>query len=137
MTPQDMAEAHAAAFTQSRPWTAAEFSDLTASPFIHALGNKQAFALYQVVADGAELLTIATSPEHQRKGLARALMRGWHARAGQLGARHAVLDVAADNIPAIALYESCGYARCGLRPAYYQRPGAINVDAIVMERGLP
>ncbi|EEX08583.1 ribosomal-protein-alanine acetyltransferase [Ruegeria lacuscaerulensis ITI-1157] len=137
MTPQEMAEIHAAAFTQSRPWTASEFADLTAGRFTHVLGKQSAFALFQVIGDEAELLTIATHPNHQRQGLARALMQGWQTRACALGARRAVLDVAADNIPAIALYQGCGYAPCGLRRAYYGRPGANNVDAIVMERTLP
>ncbi|GAB4551164.1 MAG: GNAT family N-acetyltransferase [Ruegeria sp.] len=132
-----MAETHAAAFTQSRPWSASEFADLAAGRFTHVLGNKSAFALFQVIGDEAELLTIATHPDHQRQGLARALMQSWQARAAELGARRAVLDVAADNAAAIALYQSCGYARCGLRRAYYRRPGADNVDAIVMERTLP
>ena len=71
MTPQDLAHTHAAAFTQSRPWTADEFADLLANRFTHyVVGNAQSFALFQVIADEAELLTIATHPSHQRQGLA-------------------------------------------------------------------
>lgn len=137
MTPQEMATTHAAAFTQSRPWTAEEFADLLSNRFTHALGNKHCFAVFQVIADSAELLTIATHPDRQKQGLARETMALWQAEASRLGATHAILDVAADNMPALSLYQSCGYARCGFRPAYYLRENAPNMDAIVMERGLP
>lgn len=136
MTPADMASTHAAAFTQSRPWTAEEFADLLTNRFTHFVGAAQAFAVFQVIADSAELLTIATHPRFQRQGLARALMNEWHDSARKLGAMQAVLDVAADNHAAISLYESCGYARCAIRKQYYLRENAMNMDAIVMNRGL-
>jgi ribosomal-protein-alanine N-acetyltransferase len=39
------------------------------------------------------------------------------------------LEVAADNRPALALYESLGFARAGLRVGYYRRPDASLMDA--------
>ncbi len=137
MTPRDMAETHAAAFTQSRAWSAAEFTDLLTNKFTHTVGVAESFAVFQVVADSAELLTIATHPSHQRQGLAQSIMAKWHAQAHKLGATNAVLDVAADNKPAISLYERCGYIRCGTRQAYYLRENAPNMDAVVMRRSLP
>lgn len=137
MTPQDMADTHAAAFTQSRPWSAREFTDLLANRFTHAIGNKWAFSLFQVIGEEAELLTIATHPARQRQGLGRASMVAWQGMAVDLGARRAFLDVAADNVAAIALYQNCGYAPCGLRRGYYRRDAPMKVDAIVMERPLP
>lgn len=137
MTPNQMAMTHAAAFTQSRPWTAVEFTDLLANRFTHVVGNADSFAVYQVIADAAELLTIATHPDHQRRGLALKTMAAWHAQAHQAGATHSVLDVAADNDPAILLYQRCGYAQCGIRRAYYLRENAPNMDALVMQRSLP
>lgn len=137
MTPQDLALIHAAAFTQSRPWTADEFADLLANRFTHSVGTSQSFALFQVTAGEAELLTIATHPLHQRQGLARQCMSIWQARAVELGAQRAFLDVAEDNSAAIALYEDCGYAPCALRKGYYARKNGINCNAIVMERCLP
>ncbi len=136
MTPQDMAETHAAAFTQSRPWSAEEFNDLLANRFTYAIGDKRSFALIQVIGEEAELLTIATHPNYQRRGLARGVMVDWHAKAQSLGAIRAFLDVASDNHSAISLYQSCGYTPCGNRAAYYQRKSGPNADAIVMERRL-
>ncbi|WP_170573896.1 GNAT family N-acetyltransferase [Ruegeria atlantica] len=136
MTPQDLAQTHAAAFTQSRPWTAQDFADLLANRFTHVVGTAEAFALFQVILDEAELLTIATHPDRQRQGLARICMHDWQAKAIQLGATRALLDVAADNLPAIALYERCGYVPCARRKGYYQRGNTEKIDAIVMARDL-
>ncbi len=136
MTPQDMAETHAAAFTQSRPWSAEEFSNLIANRFTHVVGDKRSFALIQVIGEEAELLTIATRPDYQRRGLARRIMADWHAKARELGAIRAFLDVASDNHSAISLYQTSGYTPCGNRADYYHRKSGPNADAIVMERPL-
>lgn len=133
MTPERMSKIHAAAFTQSRPWSTAEFRDLLANSYTHAIGDDCCFALYQVIAGEAELLTIATHPDHQGQGLARACMHNWQAHARQIGARWALLEVAVDNAAACALYEKCGYVVCGQRKGYYRRDGQPSVDAIVME----
>ncbi|WP_170789745.1 GNAT family N-acetyltransferase [Ruegeria lacuscaerulensis] len=133
MTPRALAGTHAAAFTQSRPWTEAEFNDLLQNHFTHVVGNEHSFALIQVIADEAELLTIATCPQMQRQGLARARMEEWHALAKTLGARRAFLEVAQDNAAAISLYETCGYRPCGLRRGYYVRENNQKIDAVVME----
>lgn len=137
MTPAQMACTHAAAFDLARPWSAAEFSSLLDNPFTHVVGSASCFAVFQVIAGEAELLTIATDPKFQRQGLAFACMQAWHRRASDLQATRALLDVAADNGPAIALYRRCGYAQCGRRQGYYARDNAENVDAILMDRSLP
>ncbi|WP_417678316.1 GNAT family N-acetyltransferase [Pseudodonghicola sp.] len=131
-----MAATHAAAFTQSRPWRSDEFADLLTMSGAFACGDTRCFALIRVIADEAELLTIATHPDHQRQGLARALTTVWQAEATARGAARAFLEVAADNPGAIALYEACGYQRIGLRCGYYPRPQAPASDAILMGRAL-
>ena len=133
MTPDALARLHAAAFTQSRPWGPTEFADLLRGRFTHMIGDARSFALFQVIADEAELLTIATHPDHQRQGLARHLMAVWHAQAQNLGAARAFLEVAADNTSAMGLYAACGYMPCGRRRAYYRRRDGSDTDAILME----
>ncbi|KIC16960.1 GNAT family N-acetyltransferase [Leisingera sp. ANG-Vp] len=136
LTPGQMAAAHAAAFTQSRPWNADEFSALLESPLVFAAGDARCFALVRVIADEAELLTVATHPEYQRQGLARACMTGWESEARERGAAEAFLEVAADNAPAQALYSACGFAECGRRAGYYRREGANPMDAVLMRKPL-
>ena len=136
ISPQHMARLHAAAFTQARPWSETEFTELLDSPLCFAVGGPDSFALVRVIADEAELLTIATNPARQRCGLGRACMLAWQKQARLRGATRAFLEVAADNHAAGALYESCGYAPVGLRKAYYERSNGPAVDALVLAHDL-
>ena len=110
-----MARLHAAAFTQSRSWSADEFASLLSSPLCFSVGNTKCFALIRVVAGEAELLTIATHPDYLRQGLAVQCMKMWQEQARLRGAAKAFLEVAADNAPARALYVKCGFEDCGTR----------------------
>ncbi|TDK42431.1 GNAT family N-acetyltransferase [Antarcticimicrobium luteum] len=132
-----MAMTHAAAFRQSRPWRADEFAALLSLPGTFALGDSACFALVRVIADEAELLTIATHPDHRRQGRARTCMAAWMAEAARRGAAQAFLEVAHDNAAALALYEAMGFHRSGLRRGYYPRPGAVAADAVLMSCRLP
>lgn len=136
MTPADLADTHAAAFAQARPWSAEEFANLLDQRFCHVAGDATCFAVFRVIADEAELLTIATHPDAQRQGRALACMSRWHDSASALGAAQAFLDVAADNHPAIALYKACGYVQSGTRTGYYPRSNEAACDAILMTRNL-
>ena len=136
MNPHEMAAIHAAAFSQSRPWSADEFAEFLAQPAVFACESGQSFALVRVIADEAELLTIATHPSVQREGRARELMHMWQSEAVRRGAQHAFLEVAADNSAAQHLYLSCGFVQAGLRKDYYARAGGRAADAVIMTRDL-
>ncbi len=137
ITPADMATTHAAAFTRSRPWGTGEFTSLLQHPACFATGDARCFALARVIADEAELLTIATHPDFRRQGLARLCMTTWQATAHQRGATRAFLEVGADNQGAIALYQAGGFKPCGRRKGYYRHNKGAPIDALVMARGLP
>lgn len=137
MTPAALAALHDAAFPDARGWTTEEFSSLLASPRVFLVECNDGFAIGRAVADEAELLTIAVAPTARRQGLGRILLARFEAAADTHGARRVFLEVAADNSPARALYESAGYVRIGTRPAYYARPGAIPATALVMHKPLP
>ncbi len=136
MQPDEMAAIHAAAFTQSRPWCVEDFATLLDQPTVFACYNDHAFAVARVVADEAELLTLATHPAAQRRGHARALMETWQTIAKGRGARRAFLEVASDNPVAHQLYVSCGFNQTGLRKGYYPRAGIQPADALIMHRDL-
>ena len=136
MTPDALADLHAAAFAQDRPWTAPEFASLLSLPGSLLLGDGRAFLLGRVVLDEAEVLTLATHPGHRRQGLAAALLASFEAEARSLGAIHAFLEVAEDNLPARVLYEGHGYAEVGRRRAYYARSDATAAAALVLARPL-
>jgi len=64
------------------------------------------------VVDGqlVGLFDIVTDPAHRRKGYAARLVRGVLANAGEQGATGGYLQVISKTAPAVALYESLGFA---------------------------
>src|SRR4051812_17553812 len=84
--------------------------------------------------DTSYVQTIAVAPAWQGKGLGTRLLETLLAEADRRGCRQVDLEVRADNETAIQLYERHGFARVGLRRAYYQPSGA---DAVVMHRDGP
>lgn len=135
MTPEDMARTHARAFAgQSRGWSAQEMADLVQSPLVFAVGDARAFALGRAIAGEAELLTLATDPDHRRLGLARGCIAAFEATAQSRGARTAFLEVAADNMAARALYKVSGYQEIACRTGYYTHADRAAVDALILQK---
>lgn len=133
MTPAELAALHRRCFpAHPRPWSEAEFGELVQNPLNFLLTRPQGFLLGRVVADEAELLTLAVAPEHRRQGIAASLLREFSLTLRQCGAHEAFLEVASDNAPAIAVYASDGWIQVGSRHGYYA-PG---IDAIVMRRSM-
>ena len=137
VTPAHLAMLHRAAFTQDRAWSEDEFANFLATAYCHVLADTNGFALIRVIADEAELLTIAVHPDHRRAGLGKSLLIQSMAKAADQGAFELFLEVAADNTGALALYQSTGFAQVGLRPGYYAREGTAPVDALLLSRPLP
>lgn len=131
MSPGDLAALHARSFTAPRPWSAAEFAGFLAEPAVFLLTAKGGFLLGRVVADEAELLTLAVAPEARRLGTGRALVAGFAAEARRRGAVQAFLEVAEDNAGARALYAGAGWAEAGRRRGYLAGPGGRRVDALI------
>lgn len=124
-----------------RGWTRQDIAGLLASPgvagFLLTEGTSDiGMAICRVVADEAELLTVAVDPSHRRRGAARLLLGAVADRAGGDGARTLFLEVGADNPGARTLYESLGFRTAGRRAGYYARAGRPAVDAIVMRLNL-
>ena len=76
-------------------------------------------------------LGLMVAASHRRRGVGRALLEQAVAWAGASGIRKLELHVFPWNEPAIALYESFGFEREGLRKGHYLRDG-VPVDAILM-----
>jgi len=68
---------------------------------------------------------------YRRQGIGRSLLQTAVDWARETGVRKLELHVFPWNEPAIALYESFGFEREGLRKGHYLRDG-IPVDAILM-----
>lgn len=137
LTPQDMAAIHAASFTLPPPWAAAEIAATLASPGAFVLREDQGFLIGRVILDEAELLTLAVAPAARRHGIGARLLAAFHARARDLGALSAFLEVAAGNAPAQALYRGAGWAQAGRRARYYHSAdGQQHDDALILRRAL-
>ncbi len=76
-------------------------------------------------------LGLMVAASHRRRGIARAMLEQAVAWAGSVGVRKLELHVFPWNEPAIALYESFGFEREGLRKGHYLREG-VPVDAVLM-----
>lgn len=128
-----LAAIHAAAFPPAEVWGPDAFALQLALPGVAALLDESGgFILIRVVADEAEILTLAVHPEARRQGIAARLIEAAAGLAAAAGAATLFLEVADRNTAARALYTSTGFTQAGLRKRYYP-DGA---DALVMRRPL-
>ena len=119
-------------------WTPAEITTWIARPegiamLAEADREQVAFALALEAGEEAELLTIATDPARRGQGLGHMIFSALDTEAARRGLNRWILEVARNNLPAIALYKSEGFVEIAVRKAYYNtREG--RVDALVMTR---
>ncbi|MBR4872739.1 MAG: ribosomal protein S18-alanine N-acetyltransferase, partial [Clostridia bacterium] len=71
------------------------------------------------VLDELEVTNVATHPDFRRRGTGRALVSALLDYARREKFLRVTLEVRASNAPAIALYESLGFAPCGVRKNFY------------------
>lgn len=76
-----------------------------------------------------ELLLIAVSPDHRRKGLANSLLNRLKKDAAARGAKHLLLEMRRGN-PAESLYRAHGFEPIGERIKYYRTLTGERLDAI-------
>lgn len=121
-------------------WTANSFADMLETPGTDAAiategSEPLGFIVTRRAADEAEIIIIGSRPSMQRRGVARRLLSYHMAQLAATGVRYLFLEVAASNMPAQALYTSCGFAEAGRRRGYYRRRDGVE-DAIIMRREL-
>ena len=124
-----------------RGWTRQDIAALLASPGVGGFlltegASDVGMAICRVVADEAELLSVAVDPGHRRRGAARLLLAVVVERARSGGAGTLFLEVATDNPGARALYDSLGFESVGRRADYYARRGRPAADALIMRLNL-
>ncbi|MCO4841812.1 MAG: GNAT family N-acetyltransferase [Yoonia sp.] len=136
MTSEELAQTHAAAFSQTRPWSAEEFESLLSQTGVILCGDAKSFVLGRVIAGEAEVLTLATHPDYQQQGLAQTQLETFLVAAKAAGADCVFLEVAADNAPATNLYLKNEFENNGHRPHYYLRQDGTKIGADVLRRAL-
>lgn len=125
----ELEKLHRACFPH-KPWTANDFADLKESG-CDIIASQNGFAVWRVVMDEAEIITIGVHPDARRGGIAAAMLTLIEADVKKRGGKKIFLEVAENNHPARALYENAGYIQIGIRPKYYD-----GTDAVLMEKKL-
>ena len=121
-------------------WTAETFWSELAQPsrwYVVAddgTGGVLGYAGLMVNGPDADVQTVAVVPSAQGRGLGAVLLSALLEEAVARRATAVLLEVRADNPPAIALYQRFGFEQLAVRRRYYQ-PG--DVDALVMRHRLP
>ena len=122
------------------PWTEQTLSDLLEQDSIDLMvvisidtDEVVGYCLYQVMFEQAEILRIGTRPDYQRQGIASLLFAELKTHLKEIQVENLLLEVRADNAPAIALYEQQGFTVIHKRKGYYQQPHQPAVDALIMQ----
>ena len=122
------------------PWSSGQYLEEISAPtrrFVVALDQARSIIGYAgVFATGgaeADILTVGVIPEHRGQGIGRQLMALITEWAISQGSIAMMLEVKTDNITAIALYESLGYAKLNIRKNYFGN----GLDALVMRKEIP
>ncbi len=122
------------------PWQRINFIDSLQAGYQAQLLLAQDTLLGYFVAmkgvDEVHLLNITVAPEYQRQGWARVMLDALAIWAKGQGADWLWLEVRSGHQRAIEVYQAHGFARVGLRKAYYPAVDGQREDALVMSRRL-
>lgn len=120
-------------------WTAEQFGDSMHARHLCLVaelgGDIAGVAVASVMADEAELLTMAVARQYQRRGVGKALLDALRTDLLERGVANCFLEVMQGNTAAIAMYRQFGFDRVGRRTGYYPTPEG-RVDALVMQAAL-
>ncbi|MDX2157001.1 MAG: ribosomal protein S18-alanine N-acetyltransferase [Hyphomicrobiaceae bacterium] len=138
----DIARLHSAMF--ARAWDEAAIMGLLAHPGSVALvatygapPSVGGYALAQVAADEAEILSLGVAEDWRRHGVGSQLVDGIKRAASRAGARALFLEVAESNAAARSLYAKAGFSETGRRKGYYIRTESSAEDAVTLKIDLP
>jgi ribosomal-protein-alanine N-acetyltransferase len=118
------------------PWSRSMFASELAKPTSICLGafEGQELAGYVInsrYVDAWHVMNVAVDPEHQRRGVATALLERLFEVTRDDERRGYTLEVRVSNEDAIGLYEKIGFEARGIRRGYYTDN---REDALIMWR---
>lgn len=125
-----IAALHARCFPDA-PWSEASFATLLDQPMVHLVTVEHGFLVATIIHPEAEILTLCVDPAHRRQGKAGLLLTLLAQDVDSV-----FLEVAEDNVPALAMYRAHGFEETGRRTGYYARAGGPSVDAVTMRWAL-
>jgi [ribosomal protein S18]-alanine N-acetyltransferase len=135
-----LAMLHAGCFPQD-PWDAKAIGEILRMPGFFGriaweTGDPVGFALAIGLGDECEVVALAVVRERRRTGMGTVLLKSICTESCSIGARSVVLEVAADNLAARALYARNGFVQTGQRRNYYRWRGT-SIDALVLRLTFP
>lgn len=117
------------------PWSQAVFRDCLLAGYhcivLEVGGVVTGYGIISIAAAEAHILNLCVHPAAQRMGYGRMLLNALLAQSEVSDAKMVYLEVRPSNEAALALYESAGFTRIGIRPSYYQAPHG-REDAVVL-----
>ena len=93
-------------------------------------GAVTGYGVLLAVGETADIQRVAVAPAHRRCGGGRRILQALLAEAARRGCARVLLEVAADNAAARALYEAAGFTVIADRRDYY----GVGRHAVVMSR---
>ena len=94
-------------------------------------GMPASYVLFLKAGGMADLISTGTAAGARRRGFASRLLGESLRRLAVDKITEVTLEVAVDNVAALALYAGLGFGEVGRRSNYYRRPGG-RVDALVL-----
>ena len=118
------------------PWSRAMFASELAKPTSISLGAFEGDELVGYIVnsryvDAWHVMNVAVDPDHQRRGIATALLERLFELTRNDERRGYTLEVRVSNEDAIRLYEKLGFESRGIRRGYYTDN---REDALIMWR---
>lgn len=110
----------------SEPWSENALAEELSNPDSHFLvaecGKVAGYIGVQEICGEAYVTNIAVFENHRKKGIGRALLKAAADGAKQRNCEFITLEVRVSNAHAIALYESEGFEKVGIRKNFYASP---------------
>ncbi len=95
-------------------------------------GQLLGYISYTLSIDTADIELILVARDFRKRGIAKRLLFSAENEIRKTGASKILLEVRANNIPAISLYESMGYSKIHVRKKYYED----GIDALILAKEL-
>lgn len=122
-------------------WDKSALQDLFVQDYNHFFVVKDlekiiGFCIVQVMFDTAEILRIGVDKNYQGQGIAKQLLNHIVDFLTNLSVEKLLLEVRADNISAIGLYQSFDFLQIHCRKNYYRLQNGLSVDALILQKEL-
>lgn len=120
----------------SLPWTEESFLQALEKKeniYLTALEGEQVIGYIGMwtVLDEGEITQVSVKKDFQGRHIGRRLLEALEEEGRKAGVASFFLEVRQSNVPAIHLYESCGFSAQGIRKNFYENP---REDGILMEK---